>query len=111
MFYLANFSDKPYGIWYSNRSTPVVVGAESSSKARTKAMKKEKKGYGAITNVRALKGKSAELARKGKWVRERKSGLSPQFGTKEEKMKARKDLTKYRKGLRNKSVESMQEKK
>lgn len=111
MYYLANFSDKPYGIWTSNRSTPIVVGADSRSEALKKARKKMKKGYGTIKNAKALKGKDAKDARQGKWVRTRSSGLSPVRGGAENKLKARKQMTNYRKGLRRKSIESLQKKK
>ncbi len=54
MFYISNFS-QPYGIWTSNRSTPIVVGADSRSDALKQARKKMKKGYGNITGAKALK--------------------------------------------------------
>ena len=113
MYNLADFAQTnkdnttPWGIWYSKRSTPIVVGAPSRKEAIKKAKKLEKKGIGKRTSTRQLSGKSAEKARKGKWVRERESGLSPDIGSKEEKRKARMEMTRYRKGLARKSAKSL----
>jgi hypothetical protein len=118
MFYINNFfqnissfSSQPWLVFWSNRSTGTAVGANSRSEALKKARKKRKKGYGDITGARQLTGKDAADARSGKWVRTRKSGLNPERGTKEQKLKARKDVTKYRKGLARISRESLKNKK
>ena len=111
MYYINNFPialfNDPYLVFWSNRSTGTAVGSNSRSDAIKQARKKRKKGYGDIVGARKLTGKDAEDARKGKWVRMRKSGLSPDRGTKEQKLKARQDVTKYRSGLARISKESL----
>jgi hypothetical protein len=77
----------PYGIWYKNRTTPVVVNAESSEEARSKGSDRRKESYGAITAVKALKGADAKAARRGDWVRTRASGKSPEESTQKSKIR------------------------
>jgi hypothetical protein len=77
----------PYGIWYKNRTTPVVVNAESSEEARSKGSDRRKESYGAITAVKALKGADARAARRGDWVRTRASGKSPEESTQKSKIR------------------------
>jgi hypothetical protein len=77
----------PYGIWYKNRTTPVVVNAESSDEARSKGSDRRKESYGAITAVKALKGADAKAARRGDWVRTRASGKSPEESTQKSKIR------------------------
>jgi hypothetical protein len=77
----------PYGIWYKNRTTPVVVSAESSEDARSKGSDRRKESYGAITAVKALKGADAKAARRGDWVRTRASGKSPEESTQKSKIR------------------------
>lgn len=96
-----------YGVWYKNRSTPATFAADSAEEARRKGNAKKKKGYGEIVSVRELKGKAARDARAGKWVRERVTGDDPNYGSKESKLKARRQVTKYRKGLARVSRQSL----
>jgi hypothetical protein len=77
----------PYGIWYKNRTTPVVVNAESSDEARSKGSDRRKESYGAITAVKTLKGADAKAARRGDWVRTRASGKSPEESTQKSKIR------------------------
>jgi hypothetical protein len=77
----------PYGIWYKNRTTPVVVSAESSDEARSKGSDRRKESYGAITAVKTLKGADAKAARRGDWVRTRASGKSPEESTQKSKIR------------------------
>jgi hypothetical protein len=77
----------PYGIWYKNRTTPVVVNAESSDEARSKGSDRRKESYGAITAVKVLKGADAKAARQGDWVRTRASGKSPEESTQKSKIR------------------------
>lgn len=95
MFYLADFSNNKtiYGVWWNNRSTATVVSAKNSSQARTKALAKQKSGYGNVKGVKLLNDSDANLARKGKWVRTRydnsvssqKSKYRPQLAAKQVK--------------------------
>ena len=66
-----------YGGWWSNRTTATLVSAKSNSAARSKIKEKHKKGYGELKKVALLSDRDAELARKGKWVRTRIDGKSP----------------------------------
>lgn len=63
-----------YGVWWTQRSTPTVVNANSRNEARALARDKAKAGYGMMGTTRPLSEKSKELARKGRWVRERADG-------------------------------------
>lgn len=93
MFYLVDFSSNKtiYGVWWKNRSTATVVSAKNAAQARTKALAKQKAGYGNVKGVKLLDDSDARLARKGKWVRTRydnsaasqKSEYRPQLAAKQ----------------------------
>ena len=88
----------PYGyvLFWRNRSTSTVVPAASASQARSRAQGKKKKGYGAIVAARQANSQDAGLIRKGIWVRRRRDGSSPQFGSARSKVRARRQRSSYR---------------
>jgi hypothetical protein len=88
-----------YLVFWRNRSTATVVPAASASQARSRAQRKQKKGYGAIVAARRANPQDAGLIRKGTWVRRRRDGTSPQFGSARSKAKARRQRSAYRRWL------------
>ena len=68
-------------VFWRNRSTSTVVPAASASQARSRGRTKQKRGYGAIVAARRANAQEAGLIRKGTWVRRRRDGSSPQFGS------------------------------
>lgn len=70
-----------YLVFWRNRSTATVVPAASASQARCRAQPKQKKGYGSIVAARRANAQDARLIRQGTWVRRRRDGSSPQFGS------------------------------
>lgn len=94
VYFLSDFSQSNktiYGVWWKNRSTATVVSAKNSTQAKSKALAKQKKGYGAVKGVKLLDDSDARLARQGKWVRTRydnsfssqKSKYRPQLAAKQ----------------------------
>jgi hypothetical protein len=81
------------GFW-RNRSTSTVVPAASASQAR--AQRKQKRGYGAIVAARRANAQDTRLIRTGTWVRRRRDGSSPQFGSARAKTRARRQRSAYR---------------
>ena len=78
-----------YLVFWRNRSTATVVPAVSASEARSRAQRKQKRGYGAIVAARRVNPQDAGLIRKGTWVRRRLDGTSPQFGSAPSRNRAR----------------------
>lgn len=63
-----------WGIWHRGRNTPIVVEAKTRSEAISKSKKSNKAGHDQpVESARQLTGKALEKARKGEWVRIRKS--------------------------------------
>ena len=87
-----------YLVFWRNRSTSTVVPAASASQARSRARAraKQKRGYGAIVAARRANAQDAGLIRKGTWVRRRRDGTSPQFGSARSKARARRQRSSYR---------------
>jgi hypothetical protein len=85
-----------YLVFWRNRSTSTVVPAASASQARSRAKRKQKKGYGAIVAARRANAQDAGLIRRGTWVRRRRDGTSPQFGSARFKARARRQRSSYR---------------
>ena len=81
-------------MFWRNRSTFTVVPAASASQARARA--KQKRGYGAIVAARRANSQDTGLIRKGTWVRHRRDGSSPQFGSARSKARARRQRSSYR---------------
>jgi hypothetical protein len=76
-----------YGIWYKNRTTPLVLTATSTEEARSKGSERRKESYGEIVSVKKLRGADAKVARRGDWVRTRASGKSPEESTQKSKIR------------------------
>ncbi len=89
-----------YLVFWRNRSTATVVPAASASqaraRARARAQRKQKRGYGAIVAARRANAQDTRLIRKGTWVRRRRDGSSPQFGSARSKARARRQRSSYR---------------
>jgi hypothetical protein len=85
-----------YLVFWRNRSTATVVPAASASQARSRAQRKQKQGYGAIVAARRANVQDAGLIRKGTWVRRRRDGSSPQFGSTRSKARAQRQRSAYR---------------
>ena len=85
-----------YVLFWRNRSTSTVVPAATASQARSRAQQKQKRGYGAIVAARRANAQDAGLIRKGTWVRRRRDGTSPQFGSARSKARARRQRSAYR---------------
>ena len=85
-----------YLVFWRNRSTATVVPAASASQARSRARAKQKRGYGAIVAARRANHQDTGLIRKGIWVRRRRDGSSPQFGSAQSKVRAREQRSAYR---------------
>jgi hypothetical protein len=85
-----------YLVFWRNRSTATVVPAASAGQARTRAERKQKKGYGAIVAARRANPDDSWLIRRGIWVRRRRDGTSPQFGSARSKARARRQRSRYR---------------
>ncbi|MGL6133528.1 MAG: hypothetical protein ACRC1L_04990 [Prochlorococcaceae cyanobacterium] len=85
-----------YLVFWHNRSTATVVPAASASQARRRGLLQQKRGYGAITAARRANDQDVCLIRKGQWVRRRRDGSSPQFGTARSRTRARRQRSRYR---------------
>jgi hypothetical protein len=85
-----------YLVFWRNRSTATVVPAASASQARSRARNLQKKGYGVIVAARRANTQDSQLIRRGVWVRRRRDGSSPQFGSPRSKARARRQRSAYR---------------
>ena len=83
-------------VFWRNRSTATVVPAASASQPRSRAQRRHKKGYGAIVAARRANPEDSKLIRRGVWVRRRRDGSSPQFGSARSKARARQQRSAYR---------------
>jgi hypothetical protein len=88
-----------YLVFWRNRSTATVVSAASASQARSRAQRRHKKGYGSIVAARRANSEDSRLIRRGVWVRRRRDGSSPQFGSTRSKARARRQHSRYRRWL------------
>jgi hypothetical protein len=82
--------------FWRNRSTATVVPAASADQARSRAQRKQKQGYGVIVAARRAKPQDTRLIRRGIWVRRRRDGSSPQFGSARTRARARRQRSRYR---------------
>ena len=89
-----------YLVLWRRRSTATVVPAASASQARSRAQNQQKRGYGAIVAARRANVQDSRLIRRGIWVRRRRDGSSPQFGSARSKARARRQRSSYRHWLR-----------
>jgi hypothetical protein len=78
-----------YLVFWRNRTTATVVPAASANQARSRAQRKQKRGYGPIVAARRANAQDTGLIRKGTWVRRRRNGTSPQFGSAPSRARAR----------------------
>ena len=85
-----------YLVFWERRSTATVVNATGAAQARRLAAKQKKQGYGSIASAQRAVAADVALIRKGSWVRRRRNGTSPQFGTAKQKAAARKMRSAYR---------------
>jgi hypothetical protein len=85
-----------YLVFWRNRSTATVVPAASADQARSRAQRKQKQGYGVIVAARRAKPQDTRLIRRGIWVRRRRDGSSPQFGSARTRARARRQRSRYR---------------
>ncbi len=88
-----------YLVFWERRSTATVVNARDAAQARRIAAKQQKKGYGSIASARRAVAADVALIRKACWVRRRRNGTSPQFGTAKQKAAARSLPSAYRSWL------------
>jgi hypothetical protein len=88
-----------YLVFWRNRSTSTVVPAANASQARSRAKRQRKRGYGAIVAARSANADDARLIRRGVWVRRRRDGSSPQFGSARSRARARRQRSRYRRWL------------
>jgi hypothetical protein len=88
-----------YLVFWRNRSTATVVPAASASQARSRAQRRHKKGYGVIVAASRANADDARLIRRGVWVRRRRDGSTPQFGSARSKARARRQRSSYRRWL------------
>jgi hypothetical protein len=82
-------------VFWRNRSTATVVPAASASQARSRAQRQQKRGYGAIVAARRATAQDSQLIRRGAWVRRRRDGSSPQFGSARSKARERRQRSSY----------------
>ena len=75
---------------------PFGTSSTDAAQARRLAFKQNKKGYGSIASARRAVAADVALIRKGSWVRRRRNGTSPQYGTAKQKAAARKMRSAYR---------------
>ena len=85
-----------YLVFWSRRSTATVVPAATAAQARTRARGRHKAGYGTLLSARHANEADSRLIRKGVWVRRRKDGSSPQFGSAAARTVARRQSSRYR---------------
>ena len=85
-----------YLAFWSRRSTATVVAANSTSQARSRANARRKAGYGTLVSVQQANTADRRLIRRGSWVRRRRNGSSPQFGTASQRRSARAQRSAYR---------------
>ncbi len=88
-----------YLVFWRNRSTATVVPAATASQARSRAQGKQKRGYGVIVAARRANADDSRLIRRGVWVRRRRNGSSPQFGSARSRARARRQRSRYRRWL------------
>jgi hypothetical protein len=89
-------SRRYYLVFWSRRSTATVVPAANASQARQRARARHKAGYGTLLSARQANGADRRLIRQGVWVRRRRDGSSPQFGSSATRAAARRQRSRYR---------------
>jgi hypothetical protein len=85
-----------YLAFWSRRTTATVVQAATAASARTRANARHRSGYGALLSLQRANPDDSRLIRRGVWVRRRRNGTSPQFGSQAQKAAARRQRSRYR---------------
>ncbi len=88
-----------YLAFWSRRTTATVVPAATASQARRRAQAHYKAGYGSLVSVQQANTADRRLIRQGVWVRRRRNGTSPQFGSAATRIAARRQRSRYRSWL------------
>lgn len=88
-----------YLAFWSRRTTATVVQAATAASARTRAKARRRSGYGALLSLQRANQHDSRLIRRGIWVRRRRNGTSPQFGSHAQKAAARRQRSRYRSWL------------
>jgi hypothetical protein len=88
-----------YLAFWSRRTTATVVPAANAGQARRRATAQQQAGYGSLVSVQQANGADRRLIRQGVWVRRRRNGTSPQFGSRAEQAAARRQRSRYRRWL------------
>ena len=83
------------GFW-SRRTTATVVPAANPSQAGSRVKARRKTGYGSLVSLQQANDNDSRLIRKGIWVRRRRDGSSPQFGSSTARAIARRQRSGYR---------------
>ena len=83
------------GFW-SRRTTATVVPAATPSQARSRVQACRKTGYGSLVSLQQANDADSRLIRKGIWVRRRRDGSSPQFGSAMSRAAAKRQRSGYR---------------
>lgn len=66
-----------YAVFTKNRSTPIVVTADNSSQAKSKARNSGKSDSKNVTSARQLNASERKADRNGRWIRTREDGKGP----------------------------------
>lgn len=85
-----------YLAFWSRRSTATVVPATGRSQARERAMCRHKIGYGVLISLQQANAVDRRLIRQRIWVRRRRDGTSPQYGTSQARAASRRQRSRYR---------------
>lgn len=85
-----------YLAFWSRRTTATVLPASSAAQARQRATARGRPGYGNLVSVQQANAADTRLIRKGVWVRRRRDGTSPQFGSAQSRSHARAQRSRYR---------------
>ena len=85
-----------YLVFWRNRSTATVVPAASASQARSRAQRQTKAGLWGDRGRPPSQSPGQPAYCRGVWVRRRRDGTSPQFGSARSKARARRQRSAYR---------------
>ena len=89
-----------YLAFWSRRTTATVLPASTAAQARQRATARRRAGYGNLVSVQRAVAADIHLIRRGVWVRRRRDGTSPQFGSAGSKARARRQRSSYHHWLR-----------
>lgn len=72
-----------------------VLRAATSACARARAKTRHRAGYGSLVSVQKANAQDCRLICQGTWLRRRRNGSSPQFGSRAQKGAARRQRSRY----------------